>query len=235
MIFLHIPKTAGWTIARHLRDDEKIMDDGFGFAHEITIRDVPENYEDIVFSVVRCPFDRVWSLYNFYGQMRKDAVYGHKPIPDNYSFEDFVSSLKEWSRNEDHEYYMLEYKPCYHWFVPRVFEETEYGWVSNNLHLLRYENIQESYNTFRKTIGLEPFTLKKRNVNPRKKKEAPKYTDKMVNDINSVFSSDIKNFDYTYESFLQREVRNIFHEEDFQKTLSTEVRDYWIKTLKGVS
>jgi len=198
MIFIHIPKTAGWTIARHLRDDEKIMDNGFGFAHEITMRDIPENYEDIVLSVVRCPFDRVWSMYNFYGNTRKAFL-------DIYTFEEFVSNIEEWSTNEDHEYYMLEYKPCYYWIEPKTFKETEYGWVNKNLHLLRFENLQESYNTFRKSIGLEPFRLLKRNVNPKKKKEKPKYTDKMIKDINSVFSTDIKNFGYNYKSFLQRE------------------------------
>tara|TARA_Y100000592_G_C5319726_1_gene244220 strand:+ start:69 stop:671 length:603 start_codon:yes stop_codon:yes gene_type:complete len=198
MIFIHIPKTAGWTIARHLRDDEKIMDNGFGFAHEITMRDIPENYEDIVLSVVRCPFDRVWSMYNFYGNTRKAFL-------DIYTFEEFVSNIEEWSTNEDHEYYMIEYKPCYYWIEPKTFKETEYGWVNKNLHLLRFENLQESYNTFRKSIGLEPFRLLKRNVNPKKKKEKPKYTDKMIKDINSVFSTDIKNFGYNYKSFLQRE------------------------------
>ena len=157
MIFIHIPKTAGWTIARHLRDDEKIMDNGFGFAHEITMRDIPENYEDIVLSVVRCPFDRVWSMYNFYGNTRKAFL-------DIYTFEEFVSNIEEWSTNEDHEYYMIEYKPCYYWIEPKTFKETEYGWVNKNLHLLRFENLQESYNTFRKSIGLEPFRLLKRNV-----------------------------------------------------------------------
>ena len=198
MIFIHIPKTAGWTIARHLRDDERLMDNGFGFTHDITMRDIPENYKDIVLSVVRCPFDRVWSMYNFYGFTRKAFL-------DIYTFEEFVSNIEEWSTNEDHEYYMIEYKPCYYWIEPKTFKETEYGWVNKNLHLLRFENLQESYNTFRKSIGLEPFRLLKRNVNPKKKKEKPKYTDKMIKDINSVFSTDIKNFGYNYKSFLQRE------------------------------
>ena len=53
------------------KDDERLMDNGFGFTHDITMRDIPENHKDIVLSVVRCPFDRVWSMYNFYGFTRK--------------------------------------------------------------------------------------------------------------------------------------------------------------------
>jgi hypothetical protein len=197
MIFIHIPKTAGWTIARHLRDDEDLMEKGFGFTHNITIRDVPENYEDNILSVVRCPFDRTWSMYNFYGFTRKDFL-------DVYTFEEFVSNIHEWSTDKEHEDYMLEYNPCYYWIEPRTFEETDYGWVDGNLHLLRYENLQKSYDIFRKTIGLDPFRLTKRNVNPKKKKETPKYTEEMVSNINSHFSSDIENFGYNYESYLQR-------------------------------
>ena len=95
-----------------------------------------------------------------------------------------------------------------YWIEPNTFEETEYGWVNKNLHLLRYENLQESYDIFRKSIGLEPFRLLRRNVNVKKKKKTPKYTDKMIEDINSVFSSDIKNFVTIMNHFYKEE----FHE-----------------------
>ena len=50
------------------------------------MQDVPENYEDNILSVVRCPFDRTWSMYNFYGFTRKDFL-------NVYTFEEFVSKL----------------------------------------------------------------------------------------------------------------------------------------------
>lgn len=68
IIFIHIPKTAGFTFGRCLKEIN-ILKDGFGFNHHIAkdiIKDKDKN--NIIMAVVRNPYDRLYSIYEFYSK-----------------------------------------------------------------------------------------------------------------------------------------------------------------------
>ena len=66
IIYIHIPKTAGYTIGRCLRD-VGCLKDGYGFSHNIARKVIKkEDRNSIIMSVVRNPYDRLYSIYEFY-------------------------------------------------------------------------------------------------------------------------------------------------------------------------
>ena len=63
IIFIHIPKTAGYAIVRCLRNCNVLKDD-FGFIHEIARNIIkPIHNKCIILGVVRNPYDKLYSIY----------------------------------------------------------------------------------------------------------------------------------------------------------------------------
>ena len=71
IIFIHIPKTAGVSISKALTDANALKP-GYGFTHNKAI-DVLKLTDDNspVLCVVRNPYDRLYSIYEFYRTQQK--------------------------------------------------------------------------------------------------------------------------------------------------------------------
>jgi len=88
IIFIHIPKTAGYTIGRCL-DEIKSLKPGYGFCHKTARKIIKKEDKDcIIMAVVRNPYDRLYSVYEFHRKKRND-------IDWNVSFEDFILNFEK--------------------------------------------------------------------------------------------------------------------------------------------
>ena len=70
IIFIHIPKTAGSSIA-HSLNNYNFLKDGYGFNHNIARNIIKPNHINcVILGVVRNPYDRLYSIYEFYIKKR---------------------------------------------------------------------------------------------------------------------------------------------------------------------
>ena len=108
--FIHVPKTAGVSIHKSFRES------GYELLYHIHKPYVNLSYEDkqtpIFFSVVRNPFDRIYSFYHFFlseNPNRKFLLGLEKDY--TLTFSDFISKLS---------YFHNYIKPCWNEDKPKI-------------------------------------------------------------------------------------------------------------------
>tara|TARA_B110000027_G_C16122343_1_gene304033 strand:- start:2407 stop:8319 length:5913 start_codon:yes stop_codon:yes gene_type:complete len=191
IIFIHIPKTAGYAIGRCLRNCN-VLKDGFGFSHEIARNIIkPIHNKCIILGVVRNPYDKLYSIYEFY-KKRKDV------IDKNESFENFILNFEE-------KYYLQEpqFNTC------NDFLTDKHGNLMTT-DIIKFENLQVEYDDFCKKYNLEN-NLIKMNENELKDTNidwSKLYNNNMKIIVEKIFYKDFSVFNYSYSSFLNS--KNIY-------------------------
>jgi hypothetical protein len=187
VIFIHIPKTAGYAIARCLRQT-KALKRGYGFTHRTAKECLKTNDKtNVIMCVVRNPYDRLHSVFEFYSKMRS--------VIRSSTFEEFV--------------YEKAYRPkkgpfrsCFEYIsVNRQIMATD---------ILRFENLSCDYDSFCRRHHIQN-NLVVMNQNPRKDNatNARKlYTPQMRAVVERVFRYDFLYFNYSYESFVANWYQN---------------------------
>tara|TARA_Y100000034_G_scaffold34572_1_gene42421 strand:- start:1657 stop:2235 length:579 start_codon:yes stop_codon:yes gene_type:complete len=189
VIFIHIPKSAGYAIARCL-DEVNSLVEGYGYTHS-SAKDIikPSHYSLYpILAVVRNPYDRLYSLYNFYSQKRD-------VISPSISFKKFIL-------NYPNKYYKthFRYNNCYD------FIQKDNQLITTDI--LFFENLSNDYNSFCKKYNIKN-NLKVMNYNDKKIRKIDKsklYTNEMRKIVEEIFKKDFKVFNYTYENFLEKTI-----------------------------
>lgn len=185
IIFIHIPKTAGYTIGRCLRDIG-VLKKGYGFNHGIARKVVKkEDKECIIMAVVRNPYDRLYSIYEFYSKKRNN-------IDKSISFEKFVLTFEK-------DYYLRgePFNTCFDFL-----SDSDNKLMPTDI--LHFETLHNDYNLF-----CEKYKIKNnliyRNINYEKETNiswSNLYTLQMRNIVERIFKLDLITFNYSYEQFL---------------------------------
>lgn len=186
IIFIHIPKTAGFTIGRCLKEIN-VLKDGYGFNHSIAKNIIKyEDKNEIIMAVVRNLYDRLYSICEFYSKKRND-------IDKNITFKNFIMNFED-------KYYLKnpQFNTCFNFLVDS----------DNNLmttDILKFENLSNEYDTFcRKykiTNNLRVMNeneLKNININWENL-----YDYEMKKVVEKIFQNDLIKFNYSYEDFLK--------------------------------
>lgn len=178
LYFVHIPKNAGTTILKHLCNNKQI-----GHTKLKDINDI--NVAKNSIAVIRNPYDRLYSIYEFYSKKRDD-------IDKNISFEEFILTFEK-------KYYLSkpQFDTCFNFLIGR----------DNKLmptDILRFESLHDDYNLF-----CEKYKIKNnliyRNVNDKKNTNidwSKLYTLQMRNIVERIFKMDFMTFNYSYGEFL---------------------------------
>lgn len=149
-IFIHIPKNAGTSIVKQLGSCNP--------GHHITVRNIPREYRDLALAVVRNPFDRVISTYEYCRTL--DSYWHNKSNPPPlydycrcHSFEQFVEELCKGSFiNVD-----WHFKPQYFW----VLDEN----MKVACETVRFEDLNENLSkVLGKDISLSKMNSTKRDT-----------------------------------------------------------------------
>jgi len=188
IIFIHIPKTAGASINETLNNVDALYGET-GFTHKFAkdvISDIMKNIPSM--AVVRNPYDRLYSIYSFYSKMRND-------IPGSMTFEDFILSYEE--------KFMGTLQENGH---PHAFNQC-FDYVSNNgevivSDIIHFENLENEFGEFCKKYSIAASLLHK-NKNPKKYtfNKSSLYTKEMRENVERLFSDDMKHFGYSYENW----------------------------------
>lgn len=175
--FIHIPKCGGTTVEKLIFNDNNGRNGTLPLSDHSTIESFKNFYYFYIFTYVRNPYTRVISVFNYYMQngngTRKDRkVFLNKKNKSLDTFLDHFNS-KNLSHLNTQTYYL---KNC-----------------DNIDYIARFENYTEELK----------FILKKLNCNVKniihcRKKEKKNYliTPKFINQVNSIYLEDFKNFNY---------------------------------------
>ena len=192
IIFIHIPKTAGWGIGRRLRELDLLPPKGkggapYGHCHRFARDIILEEHSHLpIMTVVRNPYDRLYSVHQFYSKMRAD-------IPANLSFKDFILSFKEkWLGSAE------KFHPCYD-FITSIDGQI----LATDI--LSFHNLEADYDSFCTKYAISN-TLIQQNSNPRKQTNIDfksLYSSEMREVVEEVFQKDLETFKFSYEQFLE--------------------------------
>lgn len=192
IVFVHIPKAAGTSVYETYKEQGMLR---WGHntrdAEFLTFpnRDLAKDASDPVsFTIVRNPWDRVLSAYNYLkqgGNCPEDAVEAEDYVLPYQGFQDFVEKGLEKAMQEQ-----LHFLPQLYWI------KQEDGTVAVD-HVLKYESIATDLPKLLASLGLNPCTLKWEN----KSKHSPYqyyYNERSIEIVEHLYQEEIKAFDYDY-------------------------------------
>lgn len=180
--FIHIPKTAGQSIQQALKDQGSLEQNKKLWGH-ITLQTMVKNgLKDLkrTVSVVRNPYDRVFSVYHW--ALKRKYVKG-------LTFEEFVK--------KHHNTKSCNLYRAGHFFKP------QYDWVTSDIglaeHILRFEHLDSDFKAFCKEVGLKNnLPHKNRNETKPKVKLSSVYTDETRELVAKAYAKDLEFFHYDW-------------------------------------
>ena len=197
IIFIHNPKSGGSSVSVILNGQGDNLFLGWHCPwkeHEETLsKEIIQSYNKVIF--IRNPWDRLVSAFEWYktgGVKSKRDLIIQKSIPN--TFTEFVKDIEKLSSCE-----IPTDNPPYHkipHFLPQIFMmgNTHYDFIG------RFENFQNDvFKIFQNKLKIK--FLKIPNINKKNKKDYRYYYNNYTSSkIKSIFSEDIKNFEYSFKS-----------------------------------
>lgn len=202
-IFLHIPKTAGTSIERFLRQiDSEIPQKVLrkrGFSHFLN-----DHLDYFVFSFVRNPYDRFISAWKW-GEL-KFSKEGELPFykkERSVSFEEYILLTTDLEYRKDNENLWSEYDEYHtlpqfeffpnlnggHYFKDKINPAFTCDFIG------RFENLHEDFNTVCSGIGVKKFKLP-HAYNSKTFKQAFNWTSELKEKVYNYYKKDFTNFNY---------------------------------------
>jgi hypothetical protein len=155
---------------------------------EMAYLGITEHNDIPIMSVVRNPFDRLFSIFSFY-VINGPQAYRLQTKP-NMTFEDFILSFENLYFRKDN-----MFGTCFdHLSIENQLLTTD---------ILKFENLANDFKAFTKKYNIPDRELNRVNVNPKKKK-MPTYTKKMIKIVERLFEKDLNTFNYSYEQFIKK-------------------------------
>lgn len=190
IIFIHIPKTGGISIAFSF------------FGLEISSHSTYHNYvmllgkkrlsKMVVFAFVRNPWDRIHSAYYYLKSQNPDTKLGKKVEKELYLYRTFESFVLEWLCEKN-----LRVFP--HFIPQTAFISNHKGKLEPD-YIGRYEYFSDHLNRIAKILDLN-FDICHLNAGPSGKNlYKTEYTEKMINKVASIYSRDIELLGYTFDN-----------------------------------
>ncbi|MEP3387245.1 MAG: sulfotransferase family 2 domain-containing protein, partial [Reichenbachiella sp.] len=187
-IFVHIPKAAGIAISQSLFNNLGGGHETIQYYQEIL---KPSDFEHFYkFTIVRNPWDRLHSAYEYLksgGFGPNDKTWFLNNLSTFKNFEDFVLN---WLSKENSNAYIH--------FNPQVnFLKDQHGKINFDL-IGRYETLSDDVDQIKQRLNI-PHKLQNKNVNLKKRNYQEAYTKKMIEKVESVYSDDVKIFNYKFQ------------------------------------
>lgn len=193
IIFIHIPKTAGFAVISCLKKLD-VLKQGYDYLRHVIARNIikPNDKKCVIMSIVRNPYDRLYSIYEFYKKKRTD-------IDKDETFENFIIKFEE-------KYYLKkeQFDTCYNYLTDKdgEFMTTD---------IIKFENLHSEYDMFCKKYGIENnlIELNKNELKDNEIEWSKLYNEEMQKVVNKIFCKDFETFNYSYSDFLQSKLNPI--------------------------
>ena len=186
IIFVHIPKTAGISVAKAIFGDVSLGGHrSVMFYKNLFNEDFSEYF---TFSVVRNPWDRLYSAFKF---LEKGGINIH----DRNAYEQYLEEYKDF---EDFVTNGLNKKMIYeimHFIPQSEFICSKDGKIDVN-YIARFENLKDDISKLSEKIN-NPIELDHHNSN-KKVSYKEIYTSDMIKKVEEIYKMDIINFNYKF-------------------------------------
>ena len=201
--FLHIPKAAGTSVERFLRDVDsdipaKVLRKR-GFSHFLN-----EHLDYYVFSFVRNPYDRLVSAWKW-GQLKFEKE-GDLPFYNKeraVSFEEYVSLTTDFDYRKDNENLWSEYDEYHtlpqfeffphlnggHYFTDKISVDFTCDFIG------RFENLHEDFNKVCSDVGIKELKLP-HAYNSKTFKQTFNWSDQLKDKVFNYYKKDFELFNY---------------------------------------
>ena len=202
-IFLHIPKAAGTSVERFLRDVDsdipaKVLRKR-GFSH--FLNDYLDYY---VFSFVRNPYDRLVSAWKW-GQLKfkKEGDLAFYSKERAVSFEEYVLLTTDFNYRKDHKNLWSEYDEYHtlpqfeffpqlnggHYFTDKISSDFVCNFIG------RFENLHEDFNKVCRNIDIKQCKLP-HAYNSKTFKQTFDWSNKLKDRVHNYYKKDFELFNY---------------------------------------
>jgi len=219
LIFIHVPKTGGSFIEKHLEDLAKIYNEHRQMTSHWTINKYSNMIDKyVVFGVIRNPYNRIMSAYNMFQQSGWHGVIKntHNKLNNPNNFESFIQNIyllfkrnelpwqthdnekidKVCSSSKDLAVHII---PQYYYFMNH---ENKIGINKDNI--LKYETLDKDMerfldNNYKNNETVQSFFKKNiiSKINIKQNYDIPKVYPNLVNMIYEIYEIDFTTFDYT--------------------------------------
>tara|TARA_Y100000289_G_scaffold39202_1_gene38648 strand:- start:9902 stop:10540 length:639 start_codon:yes stop_codon:yes gene_type:complete len=200
-IFLHIPKAAGTSVERFLRDTDpdipaKVLRKR-GFSHFLN-----DHLDYYVFSFVRNPYDRLVSAWKW-GQLKFEKE-GDLPFYNKeraVSFEEYVSLTTDFDYRKDHKNLWSEYDEYHtlpqfeffpqlnggHYFTDKISADFTCDFIG------RFENLNEDFKKVCQDLNILEYQLP-HAYNSKTFKKNSSWTDELKGKVHNYYKKDFNLF-----------------------------------------
>jgi hypothetical protein len=198
LIYIHIPKTGGWSMHNTLKSVGFTKKNGHKFGGEIK-GIMGDSFDDhFKFTIVRDPWSRLLSSYTFLST-GSDV---HRP-PEHkefltlgvQTFESFIHKLYEINKNED-DIYILPHNKTHR---VNLFTLNQVNWVSGvDVNYIGYlGDLEESMNRINEMTGINIPIPPKGNTT---KHDNPTdvYTTELIDIVSEMYHKDITKFNFKF-------------------------------------
>jgi hypothetical protein len=185
LTFIHIGKNAGKSIIKTL--DKNFMTKHSERQHD-TYHELPEDWKNGVFCVIRNPFDRLLSLYHFsikkYKKTKEERKKSKKLL--ELGFENFV--LDQHTGDLFDIYHMWESNTQFR-YLPKN---------TSNINILRFENLNNDWKKFCMEHGLTYHELSHINSSRDDHSYRDYYNKRMIETVTKKWNRDLALGNYTF-------------------------------------
>lgn len=182
---IHIPKTAGRSITRSFNSSPHHLMNEMHRPYKKLKQLQKDSF--IFLSVVRNPFDRIFSFYHFFlgGSINRKFLLG---FDKNFeiSFEDYVNQIRTFHQH---------IKPCWDFVTEDDVIKVD--------EILYFENLHEDFEKLCLKYDLNiDLAWEHKNLEKPQFKRDDVYKPYQINLIEHVFRKDFENFRYSYDSWV---------------------------------
>lgn len=202
-LFIHIPKNAGTSINQSglvvpvtyefISEKQKTLEESSGLTYQTIYKHLPPSFIDSKilnqfnkkFAIVRNPWSKVVSMYNYMDKLRARLPSDH---PSNYkkiSFQEFLERRHNWVMSP---FFYREF-PYDHW-------ARQSFWLAEGLDILRYENLNCDLSNY---LG-ERIFLPHINVGTYSEDYRNYYDEESYKAVFDWYKEDIDRWGFTFDS-----------------------------------
>lgn len=186
-IFVHVPKTAGTSIEKCLRDiNDKNQIVGGHSTSDSLLKFKKRDFSNyFTFTIVRNPWDRLLSAYLYMHKMDTCSILGNKPIKEHKTFESFV--MNYCTEKVIHE--NMHLKPQYIFLCIKDKIAVDY-WG-------KYEHLNDEWSLICRKLKVN-INLPWLNKSNESNEYTSHYTEEMRKKVEKLYIKDIILFNYQF-------------------------------------
>lgn len=187
-VYIHIPKNAGTALFKSLFDTPLTHKT----YREYEIANPLKFKKYFKFTIVRNPWDRLYSGYTFLksgGMTNLDREWSDEYLAE---YSDFNSFVKKWVNRENIFKWIHFYPQCY--FVCDDQLKLKMDFVG------RFESLDKDVSVIQKKLGLPIRQVPKINVTKRVDSYIDQYDEESIAIVKQVYADDIRIFSYSFDN-----------------------------------